>query len=71
MVLAVSLRIVLRRLIYRVCLIPIGRRGRSLIEEFIHGVKSAACGRHRPNFVLERVAEACPGNIIGDFFMLL
>jgi hypothetical protein len=46
-------------------------RGRGLIEEFVQGVKSAAGGRHRSNFVLERVAEACPGNVVEDFFMLL
>jgi hypothetical protein len=46
-------------------------RGRSLIEERVQGVNHAAGGRHRSNFVLERVAEACPGNIVEDFFMLL
>jgi hypothetical protein len=46
-------------------------RGRGLIEEFVQGVKSGAGGRHRSNFVLERVAEACPGNIVEDFFVLL
>jgi len=41
------------------------------IEEIVQGVKSAAGGHHRANFVLERVAEACPGNIVEDFFMRL
>ena len=41
------------------------------MEELVQGVKSAAGGRHRSNFVLEKVAEACPGNIVEDFFMLL
>jgi hypothetical protein len=46
-------------------------RGRGLIEEFVQGVKSAAGRCPRSNFVLERVAEACPGIIIENFFMLL
>jgi len=41
------------------------------IEKFIQATKSAAGGHHRYNFVLERVGEACPGNIVVDFFMLL
>jgi hypothetical protein len=46
-------------------------RGHGLIEALVQGVKAAAGGRHLSNFVLERVAEACPGNIVEDFFMLL
>jgi hypothetical protein len=46
-------------------------RGRGLVEEFVQGVKSAAGGRHRSNLVLERVAEAGPGNIAEDFVVLL
>jgi hypothetical protein len=54
-------------LVYDMC----NFRGHGLIEEFIKGVKSAAGGRHRSNFVLERVEEACLGNVVEDFFMLL
>ena len=46
-------------------------QGRGLIERFVQGVKSAAGGRHRSNFVLETVAEVCPGNILEHFFILL
>jgi hypothetical protein len=46
-------------------------RGHSFIEEFLQGVKSAAGGRDRSNFVLERLVAACAGNIVEDFFMLL
>ena len=46
-------------------------RDRGLIEEFVQGVNCDAGGHHRSNCVLERVAEACPGNIVEDFFMLL
>jgi len=46
-------------------------RGRGLIEEFVHAVKSGAGGLHRSTFVLESVVKAYPGNIIEDFFMLL
>jgi len=43
-------------------------RGHGLIKEFVQGVKSAASGHHRSNCVLERVAEACPGNIVDLYF---
>jgi len=33
-------------------------------------VKSAAGGCHRSNHVLESVAQACPGNVVEDFFMV-
>jgi len=46
-------------------------RGRGLIDEVVQGVNPAAGGCHWSNFVLDRVAEACPGNIVEDFFMLL
>ena len=46
-------------------------RGRGLIEEFVQGVKSAAARHHQSDFVPKRVAEACPGNAMEDFFMLL
>jgi hypothetical protein len=46
-------------------------RGCGHIEGFAQGVKSATGERHWSNFVLERGAEACPGNVIEDFFMLL
>jgi len=46
-------------------------RGRGRIEALVQGVKSATGVRHRSNFVRERVAEACPRNIVEDFFMLL
>jgi hypothetical protein len=46
-------------------------RGHGHVEGFVPGVKSAAGGHHQSNFILERVVDACPGNIIEDFFMLL
>ena len=41
------------------------------IEEIVQGVKSAAGGHHRANFVPGRVEEACAGNIVEDFVMRL
>jgi hypothetical protein len=61
------LLLLLWRLVFDMC----NFLGRGLIEEFVQGVKSAAGGRHWSNFGLERVAEACPGNIVEDFFVLL
>jgi hypothetical protein len=46
-------------------------RGHSLIVKFIQGIKSASGRCHRSNFISERVAEACPGNIVEDFIVLL
>jgi hypothetical protein len=40
------------------------------MEEFVQGVKSAAGRLQRPNYVLERVAEDCTGNIVVEFFVL-
>jgi hypothetical protein len=42
-----------------------------LIKEFVQGVKCATGLCQRFNIVLERVAEAYPGNILEDFFVLL
>jgi len=41
------------------------------MEELIQGVKSAADGSDWSNSVRARVAEACPTNIVVDFFILL
>jgi len=46
-------------------------RGHGIINEFVQGVKPGAGGCHRSNFFLERVVEACLGNIIEGFFMHL
>jgi uncharacterized membrane protein len=66
LLLLVLLLLLLWLLVFDMC----NFRGRGLIEEFVQGVKSAAGGRHLSNIVLERVAEACPGNIVEDFFVL-
>jgi uncharacterized membrane protein len=41
-----------------------------LINELVQSLKSDASWCHRSNFVLQRVAETCPGNIVENFFML-
>jgi hypothetical protein len=46
-------------------------RGRRIMEGFVQGVKFATSRRLLSHFVLERVAEACPGNIVEAFLVLL
>jgi len=46
-------------------------QGGGLIEKFVQGVESAAGWRQWSSFVLERVGEACQGNIVENFFVLL
>jgi uncharacterized membrane protein len=69
------LLLLLLLLVFRLLWVPVfdmcNFRGHGLVEEFVQSVKAAAGRRHLSNFVLERVAVACPGNIVEDFFVLL
>jgi len=53
-------------LVFDVC----NLRGRGCVKQCVQALKSATGGRAWYKFVLERVQEACPGNIVEDFFML-